>query len=234
MQSESREGDSRIFLKCVGSQVQADSPVSGEEPASSKAGRVHSQHPEPPRLPPAPGPPRGLGAPGRRKKVSKRRCSALIGRGGRGPVARQPMSGVDRSARAGAGARGPSRAALSQSRLLLPPLVLVAGSRVSAEPQLPLWVAAARGPPPPPGNSCPAPAPAALSEPPAAAVQGPWGSPCLRVASWLPGLCGAGCWARESRFSAVSLTLCRPPLAFCRPAPRPCQLSSSCCPRLSL
>ncbi|TKC44952.1 hypothetical protein EI555_016274, partial [Monodon monoceros] len=41
--------------------------------------------------------------PGPGKKVSKRRCSALIGRGRRGPVARQPMGGAGRGRGRGRG-----------------------------------------------------------------------------------------------------------------------------------
>lgn len=114
------------------------------------------------------------------EKVSKRRCSALISRGRRGPVVRQPMSGAGRELKGGGG--GPrSDPRRPRPPQLLPPPVLVRRARVSAELQPPPGVGAAERPPPPRAL-------AALSGPSAVAVQGPCGSPRLRVSSRSPGL----------------------------------------------
>ncbi|XP_035122854.2 nuclear distribution protein nudE homolog 1 isoform X2 [Callithrix jacchus] len=56
------------------------------------------------------------------RKVSKRRCSALIGRGGRGPVARQPMGGTGRGLRGGVQRAGAALPLAATAALSSPPL----------------------------------------------------------------------------------------------------------------
>lgn len=71
------------------------------------------------------------------KKVSKRRCSALIGRGGRGPVVRQPMSGAGPELKGGAGGPRSEPQRPQSPPLGPPPPVFVARAGVSAELQPP-------------------------------------------------------------------------------------------------
>lgn len=216
-----------IFLKCVGPQVPPSS--SGVPGAAS----IHQGRPGP--HPAA----RGSLAPTRRwpaawprpalalEKVSKRRCSALIGRGGCGPVVRQPMSGAGRELKGGGGGPRSDPCRPRPPQLLPPPPVLVRRARVSAALQPPPGVGAAQGPPPPRANSsAPAgrsqrsrdPRPSLYRDPACASLPG------HRVSA------GPGRWARKSRFSGASLPNFVPSyFCFSRPALRPCQLSLARC-----
>lgn len=124
-------GESHTFLKRAARKSVTVSPVSGGSSLQCPrlARTIPSSQSLPcPLLPARPGPPRGRAAPGPwEKKVSKRRCSALIGRSGRGPVARQPIGGASCKSGGGGGGRR-SLPRLPLLLLLQPPRVLSAGA----------------------------------------------------------------------------------------------------------